>query len=146
MKKYLFLLLTFAGILATTNINAQSLLYTGEMGPDTLNASETIYQYPNGTSVSTSRRFTALGALEILVRVDSLSGATGGTMTLQTCNDLNCDEWYDAGTLTINGSTTQYYRFEDTLFVPTRFRLKYVAPGGTQATKVKATYSFKKTL
>lgn len=153
MKRVLFLLplfLVMAFAFTPDKSFAQPLLYTGEIGPDTLNASETIYHYPSAsstvaTSVSNARRFRDLGDLEILVRSDSLSGATNGVATFQVSYDLAGTLWYDVGTLTINGATAQYYHVEDELFNPTWWRMKFVGTG-TQATKIQTVYSFKKRL
>lgn len=144
MRKFLFSL--FAMLAFAVTMSAQApLLYTGEMGPDTVNASETIYHYPNGTSFATARRFKDLGALEVLVRSDSLSGSTNVAYTLQTSYDVDGTLWYDAATLTGNGATTQYLRYEDTEFIPTWWRIKAVGTG-TQATKFQTVYAFKRRL
>lgn len=149
MKNFIILFfLTFAlAVLAVPqNIAAQPLLYAGEMGPDTVNASETIYHYPNGTSFATSRRFRDLGQFEYAIQSDSLSGATDVAVTVQYAYDLAGTVWYDAYTHTSNGATSQVFRNEDSALGATWVRFKYVAPAGTQATKVQTTYAFKKTL
>ena len=146
MRKLLFSLIAICAFAFTSDVSAQApLLYTGEMGPDTVNASETIYHNPNGTSFATSRRFKDLGALEVLVKSDSLSGATNVAYTLQTSYDLDGTLWYDAATLTGNGASAQYLRYEDTEFIPTWWRIKAVGTG-TQATKFQTVYAFKRRL
>jgi hypothetical protein len=144
MMKFLFSLFAMMAFAVATSAQAP-LLYTGEMGPDTVNASETIYHYPNSTSFATARRFKDLGALEVLVRSDSLSGSTNVAYTLQTSYDVDGTLWYDAATLTGNGATTQYLRYEDTEFIPTWWRIKAVGTG-TQATKFQTVYAFKRRL
>jgi hypothetical protein len=144
MRKFLFSLFAIASFAVTMSAQAP-LLYTGEMGPDTVNASETIYHYPNGTSFATARRFKDLGALEVLVKSDSLSGATNVAYTLQTSYDVDGTLWYDAATLTGNGAAAQYLRYEDTEFIPTWWRIEAVGTG-TQATKFQTVYAFKRRL
>lgn len=150
MKRILFLIaFTFAICLTVQNtVHAQSLLYTGYMGPDTVNAAETIYHYPNGTSFATARRFRELGDLEVTVQLDSLSGATNVDLTLQAAYDIAGTIWYDVGTanLTSGSNTTgRFYHVEDTLFGGTWWRIKAVGTG-VQATKFRTVYSFKKSL
>jgi hypothetical protein len=144
MRKLLFSLIAICAFAFTYDVSAQApLLYTGEMGPDTVNSGETIYHYPNGTSFATSRRFKDLGALEYCIASDSLSGATNVAVTVQYSYDLDGTVWYDAYTHTSNGAASQRFRNEDTELSATWWRIKYVGTG-TQATKVQSVYAFKK--
>lgn len=147
MRKFLFSL--FAMLAFAVTMSAQApLLYTGEMGPDTVNAAETIYHYPNGTSFATARRFKDLGDLEVCVRFDSISGATNVDVTLQYAYDLAGTVWYDASTTNLtSGSNTngRYLRVEDADFGATWWRVKAVGTG-TQATNFQTVYAFKRRL
>ena len=150
MRKLLFSLIAICAFAFTSDVSAQApLLYTGEMGPDTVNASETIYHYPNGTSFATSRRFTQLGDLEVYVQSDSLTGATAVTYTLQAALDLAGTSWATVDTETGNGATSQVLVFDtdpfDHGFIPTWWRIKATSTG-TQTTKFRTTYAFKKRL
>jgi hypothetical protein len=149
MRKLLFLsfmIATVAFCFTPNDVTAQApLLYTGEMGPDTVNSGETIYHYPNGTNFATARRFKDLGNFEYAIQSDSLSGATNVAITVQVSYDLAGTVWYDAYTHTSNGAASQVFRNEDTEFTPTWIRIKYVGTG-TQATKVQSVYSFKRRL
>ena len=148
MKKVLFSLIAICAFAFSMNAQAP-LLYTGEMGPDTLNNAETVYHYPNGTSFATSRRFTQLGDLEVYVQSDSLTGATAVTYTLQVALDLAGTSWATVDTETGNGATSQVLVFDtdpfDHGFIPTWWRIKAVSTG-TQTTKFQTTYAFKKRL
>ena len=151
MRKFLFALFAVLSIAFcfTPEIKAQApLLYTGEMGPDTVNASETIYHYPNGTSFATARRFKDLGALEVLVRFDSLSGATNVDVTLQYSYDIDGTLWYDVSTSNLtSGSNTlgRFFRVEDADLTATWWRVKAVGTG-VQGTKFQTVYAFKRRL
>jgi hypothetical protein len=148
MRKVLFSIFAVLTIAFcfSPEIKAQApLLYTGEMGPDTVNSGETLYHYPNGTSFATARRFKDLGDLEVLVKSDSLSGSTNVAYTLQYSYDIDGTLWYDAATLTGNGAAAQYLRSEDTDFGATWWRIKAVGTG-TQATKFQTVYAFKRRL
>lgn len=150
MKRVLFsmfMIATVALCFTPMDVNAQApLLYAGEMGPDTVNAAETIYHYPGGTSFATARRFKDLGALEIVSRLDSLTGTTNVVATLQYAYDLDGTVWYDAVTTDLtNGSNTlgRFVKTEDTELTATWVRVRYVG-SGTQATKAQTVYAFKK--
>ena len=142
MRKVLFSIIAMVVFAFTMSAQAP-LLYTGEMGPDTVNSGETIYHYPNGTSFATARRFKDLGALEYVIASDSLSGSTNVAVTVQYSYDLDGTVWYDAYTHTSNGAASQRFRNEDTELTATWWRIKYVGTG-TQATKVQSVYAFKK--
>ena len=148
MKKVLFSLIAICAFAFSMNAQAP-LLYTGEMGPDTLNNAETVYHYPNGTSFATSRRFTQLGDLEVYVQSDSLTGATAVTYTLQVALDLAGTSWATVDTEIGNGATSQVLVFDtdpfDHGFIPTWWRIKATSTG-TQTTKFQTTYAFKKRL
>jgi len=148
MRKLLFSLIAICAFAFSMDAQAP-LLYTGEMGPDTLNNAETVYHYPNGTSFATSRRFTQLGDLAVYVQSDSLTGATAVTYTLEAALDLAGTSWATVDTETGNGATSQVLVFDtspfDNGFIPTWWRLKAVSTG-TQTTKFQTTYAFKKRL
>ena len=141
MKKLFFLTL-FSALYFVSN--AQFYGRQGEVGPDTLTNQDTVYHYIGGTSCATASDLRELGSLEILVRTDSLSGATGATLLFQYAYDDDCTFWYDAGTATINGAAAQYSRHEDTEFTARKARVRVISPSSTQSTKVQTVYSFKK--
>jgi hypothetical protein len=145
--KHIAFLLFFGlfGFFTSTEVSAQPLLYASEMGPDTINASETVYHYPSGTSFATARRLRDLGNFEYAIQSDSLSGATNVAVTVQYAYDLAGTVWYDAYTHTSNGATQQIFRNEDSGLGATWVRFKFVGTG-TQATRVQTTYAFKKIL
>ena len=124
--------------------SAQFRFASGEVGPDTLNASETLYHYIGGTSWATARQFEYPGEFVILVQSDSLSGATAATITVEYCLDDACTLTYTAGTLTANGAASQQLRVEDLNLIEQKIRVKGVATSGVQATKFQTTWAFKR--
>lgn len=159
MRKVLFSVFMIAMVAfaftVPTQVNAQApLLYTGEMGPDTVNASETITHYPNGTSFATARRFKDLGDMAIAVKLDSLSGTPNVKSYLDVSYDLAGTFWVPVDTVTsVLMGTTKTFQFDqfktddnlDDTFAPTWFRIRHVGTG-TQAVKVQDIYCFKKRL
>lgn len=149
----LFLLSFLASVVFTPSVNAQTpLLYTGEMGPDTVNASETITHWPNGTSFGTARRFRDLGAMNITVKLDSLSGTPNVTSILWVADDLAGTIWLPVDTVTsVLMGTTKTFQFDtyniddDSDMKSTWFKITH-AGTGTQAVKAQDTYAFKKRL
>jgi|GEM_PF-5010493 len=144
--KHIFIAITFLLAVAFTASAQTPQMYAGTMGPDTVNASETIYHYPGGTSFATARRFRDLGALEVLVQLDSLSGATNVDVTVQYSYDILGTLWYDASTTSLNaGSNTlgRFVRLEDADLTATWARIKAVGTG-VQATRFRSSYAFKK--
>jgi hypothetical protein len=149
MKRVLFSLIAICAFAFTTSVTAQApLLAAGEIGPDTLNNAETIYHYFGGTSFATARRLKDLGSLEAVGRLDSLTGTTNATATLQYAYDLAGTIWYDAASTSLNaGSNTlgRFARTEDTELTATWARMKYESTG-TQTSKVQTVWAFKKRL
>ena len=155
MRKVLFLFLSLIAFAITNEVNAQApLLYTGEMGPDTVNASETITHWPNGTSFATARRFKDLGDLSITCKLDSLSGTPNVVSTLWVADDLAGTIWKAVDTVTstnLGTAHTKTFQFDcynnesDVAFRATWFKITHVGTG-TQGTKAQDTYAFKKRL
>lgn len=140
MKKTLFILFAFT-LFLVNGINAQS-----GTNRDTLNASETVYFYPYDADTDTSANLFPRGNLYIQLRSDSLSGATNVVNEIQYSGSEPPYDWVTqtSGTLTSNGATSQTLIFEDAVFGASKWRVKSVAPSGTQATKIWTTWTFKR--
>lgn len=156
MKNFilLFVLTLFAAFASSVidTVDAQTLLYTGEMGPDTVNASETITHWPNGTSFATARRFTVPGDMIISCKLDSLSGTPNVKSILWVADDLAGTIWVPVDTVTsvLMGATKTFqfdtWNVDDSkLFKATWFKITHTGTG-TQAVKAQDTYAFKKRL
>lgn len=157
MRKFLFSIFMIAmvaiGFTVPTEVNAQApLLYTGEMGPDTVNASETITHWPNGTSFATARRFKDVGNLSVTCKLDSLSGTPNVTTTLWLAEDLAGTIWKPVDTVSTtnmgpaHSKTFQFDCFNnesDVLLKATWFKITHVG-SGTQGVKAQDTYAFKR--
>lgn len=155
MRILFFISFLFTMVFASipTDVAAQSpLLYTGEMGPDTINASETITHWPNGTSFATARRFRDLGPLSITCKLDSLSGTPNVTSILWIADDLAGTIWMPIDTVTTtnmgpaHSKTFQFDTFnvdDDSDMKATWFKITHTGTG-TQAVKDQDTYAFKK--
>lgn len=141
MMRYL---LTLICIAYSVIVSGQLRFAAGEVGPDTLNANETLYQYIGGTSWETATQFDKPGELVILVQADSLSGNVGGTISVEFCLDDACVLAYTAGSLAISGSSSQQLRIKDTNFAEQKVRVKAVATADVQALKYQTTYTFKR--
>lgn len=142
MNKLLFISIF---CIASFTVNGQRATF-GASDPDTLNASETIYQYIGDTSTvwASALEIEYPAELVILVQSDSLSGATAATITVEYCLDNDCTLTYTAGTLTANGAASQQLRVEDLNFVEQKIRVKGVATSGTQETKFQTAWAIKR--
>lgn len=140
MKKYLFLLLGFIALASPGK--AQNV---GFANLDTLNASETVYYYPYDVASDTLSLTFARGNLWIQLRSDSLSGATNVVNEIQYAGRVAPYNWVtqSSGTLTSNGAAAQTLIYEDAVFGGGKWRIKSVAPSGTQATKIWTNAVFK---
>jgi len=113
MKNLIFLLALF-GVMLTADLSAQT---KGSMGADTLTVSsavDTIYLYVFDVDLADAKDLTRFDELEMHIRLDSLSGAAGGTLTIEyTYADSPTEigaEWFTAPPATshflyMNGST-----------------------------------------
>lgn len=138
--RYLISLL-FLVVCFTANAQVQ---YREGYAIDTAVNATVSYLYPGGAaSAAAAPDFKELGALEVVIVSDSLSGSTAGSFILQYCFDDACAYTYDAATLTINGATTQVSRTEDSEFTARKFRIK-LAGSGTQTTQAQLWYNWKR--
>lgn len=140
MKQYILALLLFGSLAASGQKNVQF-----KFGPDTLICSssvDTVTRYLGGSTFATAYDFADFGALVVQVESDSLSGGTNGTLKIQFSNDGTT--WYDAGSLTLNGSANQTLRVEDSEFTERKVRIYAIAPSSTQQTKIWGEVSFKR--
>ena len=113
MKKLIFLLALF-GFLLTVDLSAQT---RGSMGADTLTvaaAVDTAYLYIFDVDLADAKALSRFNELEMHIRLDSLSGAAGGTLTIEyTYADSPTEigaEWFTAPPATshflyMNGAT-----------------------------------------
>jgi len=112
---------------------------------DTVAASETIYLYPgDAATASFGTNFNEFGALQTVIVLDSLSGATAATVTLQYCFDAACNYTYDVSTTTMNGPTQQVIHNEDAEFIAKKFRVKVVVTAGVQSDRIRCWYNWKR--
>lgn len=115
--------------------------------PNTSSASQTHYIYVGGTTAGNALLFTDLVELNVIIKTDSLSGATAGTVTVEVCNDGDGTTWYPtSSTLTVNGAASQYLNFEDTDFNNSKCRVKIVNTSATQSNRMLVTWAAKRKL
>lgn len=123
--------------------NAQVQIRYGTM-EDTLTNAETAYLYPNDVATAAlSPLFKEFGALQVTLTVDSLSGSTAGTITIEGCYDASCASVATIATLTANGATQQVSTTEDSEFLFVKWRVKSVTTG-TQSTRLRVGYAWKR--
>jgi hypothetical protein len=141
-------LISFLFLLAFAVSNAQVQVRYGATAADTSSASQTHYIYPGTNTIAGTIKFKEAGDLETFVKVDSLSGATAGTVQLQFAyTDEAAPTWYDVGTaLTIgSGGTVQWTQRTQTLnFTGLKWRYKIVNSGATQSNRMIAYYTWKR--
>lgn len=165
MKNLIFLLALF-GVMLTADLSAQS---KGSMGADTLTVSgavDTIYLYVGDVDLADAKDCSRYDELELYIRIDSLSGAAGGTLTIEyTYSDSPTEigaEWFTAAPATslftyMNGSTvtratsTSAYSFttngtmsslvwSDPNFKAVKARARYVVASSTQSDRMRGWY------
>jgi len=163
MKKFLFLM---AFIAFAVSVNAQT---RGSMGADTLTvagAVDTIYLYVSDVDLADARALVRYDELELHIRLDSLSGAAGGVLTIEyTFADNPTEigaEWFTAAPATslftyMNGSTvttatsTSAFSFttngtrsalvwKDPDFKAAYVRARYVVASSTQSIRMRGWY------
>lgn len=162
MKNLIFLLAIF-GVMLTADLSAQT---KGSMGADTLTVSgaiDTIYLYVADVDLADAKDLTRFDELELYIRIDSLSGAAGGTLTIEyTYADSPTEigaEWFTAAPATslftyMNGSTvtratsTTAYTFttngtmsslvwQDNNFKAAHARARFVVASSTQSDRMR---------
>lgn len=117
---------------------------------DTSSASQTHYIYPGTNTIAGTVKFKEAGDLEVLFQLDSLSGATAGTMTLQFAySDIAAPRWYDVTTYTygsgVAGATIIWSSRTQALnFTALKWRIRVVNTSGTQSNKAWAEYTWKR--
>lgn len=138
MKKllYLFLLLSLP-CLSFGQIEAKhSYYYSATV--DTLGASDTLiieFEHTGGQQIDFEQTYD----YNWIITADSLSGANDGTVYLQTSNSAygGTDVWYNAGTTTIDGTTTQTINYTGTLLAR-RLRVYFLTPSGAKSIRINA--------
>lgn len=157
---FLFALFAFNGLQAQTR---------GSMGEDTLTvagAVDTTYLYVADVDLADAKVLSRFDELELHIRLDSLSGAAGGTLTIEyTYADSPTEigaEWFTAAPATslftyMNGATattstsTSAYSFttngtrtilvwRDNDFKATYARARYVVASSTQSIRMRGWY------
>lgn len=166
--KNLFLFALFAVLWAFAPQTAFAQSH-GEMADDTLTTSgalDTAYQYVGGATFATKKLLANFDELEINVRLDSLSGATNGTLFVEYTNSLEPTEtgdmWFPApagsSSFTYNGATTQatntarftvngvacLLTFRDTNLNCTYARVRYLTTSATQSTRHRGWWAIKR--
>lgn len=141
----------------------------GEMGADTLTVSgavDTVYLYVADVDLADAKALSRFDELELHIRLDSLSGAAGGTLTIEyTYADSPTEigaEWFTAPTgtshfLYMNGATavtansTSANSFttngtrtvlvwRDNDFKASYARARYVVASSTQSVRMRGWY------
>ena len=132
---FLFFFAAFAAMLPTADVSAQTWVQVSDSTRMTNADTNVVYM------LTDSRGKQGLWAYSVHVVSDSISGATGGTLVLQTSN--NGTYWRTAQniytetaqTLTLNGATQQTALWEGVLYAR-RLRI-YCITSGTQVTSVR---------
>ena len=162
MKNLIFLL-AFFGFLLTADLSAQT---RGSMGADTLTvagAVDTVYLYVFDVDLADAKDLSRFDALEMHIRLDSLSGAAGGTLTIEytysgTPTEIGA-EWFTAPPATsyflyMNGATEvkatsttansfttngtkSVLVWRDEGFKATYARARYVVASSTQSDRIR---------
>lgn len=161
MKKFLFLIALFVGL--SISANAQT---KGSMGTDTLTVSsavDTAYLYIFDVDLADAKDLSRFDELEMHIRLDSLSGAAGGTLTIEyTYADSPTEigaEWFTAppatshflymnsatvvtaNSTTANSFTTNGTRsvlvWRDDAFKASYARARYVVASSTQSIRIR---------
>lgn len=161
MKKFLFLIALFVGL--SISANAQT---KGSMGTDTLTVSsavDTAYLYIFDVDLADAKDLSRFDELEMHIRLDSLSGSAGGTLTIEyTYADSPTEigaEWFTAppatshflymnsativtaNSTTANSFTTNGTRsvlvWRDDAFKASYARARYVVASSTQSIRIR---------
>jgi len=135
----------FCIVLFALNANAQFKQEFQLETPDTSSASQTHYVYPTGTSGATETGYGDNGSLAIVIKTDSLSGATAGTVSIEFAADDAGTIWVPwTTTLTVNGAASQYLTYDDDNFSYYKWRAKIVNTGATQSNKMQVAWAYKR--
>lgn len=163
MKNLIFFCMLFLGMAVAPDVGAQT---RGSMGADTLTVSsavDTIYLYVADVDLADAKVLSRYDELELYIRLDSLSGAAGGTLTIEyTYADSPTEigaEWFTAAPATslfkyMNGATevsatsTSAYSFttngtrsslvwRDNDFKASYARARFVVASSTQSDRMR---------
>lgn len=142
MKGTLKLLLTFALLAAamlTPSADVKAQRYFDLISPasDTLVNQDTIIYTTTPVLIDVPYYYS------IYVAADSLSGANAGTAYLQFCNDRTGTNWYNAETLTIDGTSRSAALWQGILYAR-RVRIYFITPSGTRRVWPIVNASFKR--
>ena len=165
MKNLIFLLALF-GVMLTADMSAQSKGYAGSDTLTVSSAVDTIYIYAGDVDLADAKDCSRYDELEFYVRIDSLSGAAGGTLTIEyTYSDSPTEigaEWFTAPPATslftyMNGATvtratsTTAYTFttngtmsslvwSDPNFKAVKARARFVVASSSQSDRMRLWY------
>ncbi len=132
-------------------INAQAggkNLEGGWIGKDTLVNTDSIYLYVGEdeglASLSEAVRFKRLNSVQVWARIDSLSGANSGLLSIQASGKRSRPTETDRSwitiasqTVTIDGTAAQFITFEDNIFTPHWLRIVASRTSGTAQSSVE---------
>ena len=162
MKKLIFFFALF-GVLLTADLSAQT---RNSMGADTLTvaaAVDTAYLYVFDVDLADAKDLSRFDELELHIRLDSLSGAAGGALTIEYTQASSPTEigaeWYTAppatshflymngativtaNSTTANSFTTNGTRsvlvWRDSDFKASYARARYVVASSTQSIRIR---------
>ncbi len=142
MKQIFILLLTVFAL----NVNAQFTYEFQYETPDTATASQTHYIYPTGTTGATEIGYEKSYSLAIIVKVDSLSGATAGTGYIEVACDEAGTIWAPISTATtvINGPSSIYIVYDDNDFSFYKWRYRITNSAATQSNRSALSWGVKR--
>ena len=137
--KHIFslLLLALALLAAPERAEAQRFFDLISPASDTLVNQDTIIYTTSPALIDVPYYYS------IYVAADSLSGANAGTAYLQVCNDRTGTNWYNAETLTIDGTTRSSALWQGILYAR-RARIYFITPSGTRRVFPIVNASFKR--
>lgn len=130
----LSLLLTMA---AANRAEAQRFFDLQSATTDTLTNQDTIIYTTTPVMVDVPYYYS------IHVKADSISGANAGTAYLQFSNHRSGTVWYNAQTMTIDGTGTDEALYEGILYAR-RVRVYFITPSGTRKVKPSVHGVFKR--
>lgn len=133
--KQIILFTIIALCLATSTATAQRFFDIS--AADTLTNQDTVIQTTSPVQLDVPYYYS------IHVLADSLSGANAGTCYLQFSNHRSGSVWYNAQTLTIDGTTTSQALWEGIVYAR-RVRVYWISPSGTRSVALRTYAAFKR--
>lgn len=137
--KHIFSLLLLALALMAAPEQAQAQRFFDIISPasDTLVDQDTLIYNTSPVLIDVPYYYS------IYVAADSLSGANAGTAYLQFCNDRTGTNWYNAETLTIDGTSRSAALWQGIVYAR-RVRVYFITPSGTRTVWPIVNGSFKR--